>query len=69
MTTHSIIDAARRNLDDDVWDYVSGGAETETIDGHSIQPYYATLLAKDCGLTIDAAVSPESVILTAKRAG
>lgn len=30
MTTHSIIDAARRNLDDDVWDYVSGGAETET---------------------------------------
>lgn len=48
---------------------VLGGAEPESIDGHSIQPYYATLLAKDCGLTIDAAVSAESVILTAKRAG
>jgi isopentenyl diphosphate isomerase/L-lactate dehydrogenase-like FMN-dependent dehydrogenase len=30
MTTHAIIDAARANLDDDVWDYVAGAAETET---------------------------------------
>ena len=30
MTTHAIIDAARANLDDDVWDYIEGAAETET---------------------------------------
>jgi isopentenyl diphosphate isomerase/L-lactate dehydrogenase-like FMN-dependent dehydrogenase len=30
MTTHAVIDAARANLDDDVWDYIEGGAETET---------------------------------------
>jgi len=27
---HSIIDAARERLDDDLWGYVAGGAETET---------------------------------------
>jgi isopentenyl diphosphate isomerase/L-lactate dehydrogenase-like FMN-dependent dehydrogenase len=30
MTMHAIIDAARANLDDDVWDYIEGAAETET---------------------------------------
>ena len=29
-TTHAIIDAARARVSDDVWDYVAGGAETET---------------------------------------
>ncbi len=44
------------------------GSEPESIDGHSIQPYYATLLARDCGLTIEAATTPEAVTLTARRA-
>ncbi len=30
MTIHEIIDAARANLDDDVWDYIAGAAESET---------------------------------------
>ena len=29
-TLHDIIDAARENLDDDVWGYIAGGSETET---------------------------------------
>ena len=29
-TMHAIIDAARANLADDIWDYVAGAAETET---------------------------------------
>ena len=49
--------------------HVLGGADPESIDGHSIQPYYATLLAKDCGLTIEAVVAPSAVTLTARRAG
>ena len=43
------------------------GAEPETIDAHSIQPYYTALLAKECGLTIEAATAPESVTLIAAR--
>ncbi len=30
MTTSAIIDAARANVDDDVWDYIAGAAESET---------------------------------------
>ena len=29
-TTHEIIDAARANLDEDLWDFISGAAESET---------------------------------------
>jgi len=47
---------------------VLDGSEPETIDGHSIQPYYAMLLAKDCGLTIQAASTADSLTLTATRA-
>jgi histidine phosphotransferase ChpT len=44
------------------------GVEPESIDGHSIQPYYTTLLARECGLTIEATTTPDCVTLTAKRA-
>ncbi len=47
---------------------VLAGAEPETVDGHSIQPYYTMLLAKGCGLTIEAATTHDSVTLSAKRA-
>ena len=41
------------------------GAPIETIDAHSIQPYYATLLARECSMTIKAATGPDTVTLTA----
>ena len=41
------------------------GGEVEIIDGYSIQPYYTALLAKDCGMTVRTAASPESIVLTA----
>jgi histidine phosphotransferase ChpT len=41
------------------------GAPIETIDAHSIQPYYATLLARECGMTIKATTRPDAVTLTA----
>ncbi len=44
------------------------GARVETIDGHSIQPYYTNLLARDCGMTIEAVTGPELVTLIAARA-
>lgn len=30
LTLHQIVQAARRNLDDNAWDYIIGGADTET---------------------------------------
>jgi histidine phosphotransferase ChpT len=41
--------------------------EPETIDGHSIQPYYTKLLAKECGLTIEATTTPDCITLNARR--
>ena len=47
--------------------FLSGGS-IDTVDGHSIQPYYTTLLAKECGMIIRASNSPESITLTVRRA-
>ena len=44
---------------------LSSGATAEPIDGHSIQPYYATLLARECNATLTISTSPETVTLTA----
>ena len=44
--------------------FLSAGA-VETVDGHSIQPYYATLLARECGKIIRTSTTAESVVLTA----
>src|SRR5574337_490371 len=38
------------------------------VDAHSIQPYYATLLAEQAGMAIEVEQAPETVILTARRA-
>lgn len=43
------------------------GGPMETIDAHSIQPYYTTLLARECGMTIKASSAFELVTLTATR--
>jgi histidine phosphotransferase ChpT len=47
--------------------FLSGGS-VETVDGHSIQPYYAVLLARECGMTIKTSIAPDSVTLTANPA-
>ena len=37
------------------------GETTEPVDAHKIQPFYAGLLARDCGLTINMAAEPDAV--------
>ncbi len=44
--------------------FLTGGS-LETVDGHSIQPFYTALLAKDRGMFITVSTSAESVTLTA----
>jgi histidine phosphotransferase ChpT len=47
--------------------FLSGGP-VETVDAHSIQPYYTTLLARECGMSIKASTASDLVTLTAARA-
>ena len=47
---------------------LSSASSVEPIDGHSIQPYYTTLLARECHETLTTSTTPESVILTATPA-
>ena len=42
------------------------GDPIEMIDAHTIQPYYAMLLAEQCGMEIKASTSSESVTLVAQ---
>jgi histidine phosphotransferase ChpT len=37
------------------------GEAAEPVDAHKIQPFYASLLARDCGLTINMAAETDSV--------
>jgi histidine phosphotransferase ChpT len=45
---------------------LSGEAGEEALDAHRIQPFYAGMLAKACGLTASAALEGDAVVITAK---
>ena len=47
---------------------LAGGANGQSIDAHAIQPYYAGLLAKDCGLRATIATEGDAIIVTATAA-
>jgi len=42
------------------------GSPAQTVDAHGIQPLYAGILARDCGLTLSAAGDGATVVLTAR---
>jgi histidine phosphotransferase ChpT len=46
-------------------DLLSSAAAAETIDAHSIQPYFTTLLARECRMTLEASTAPQAVTLAA----
>jgi histidine phosphotransferase ChpT len=43
-----------------------GGNPAHTVDAHAIQPFYTGILARDCGLTVSAAVEGEAVVVAAQ---
>jgi len=45
---------------------LAGGSEGDTIDAHAIQPYYAGLLARACGLAATIAAEGESIVVAAR---
>jgi histidine phosphotransferase ChpT len=46
-------------------DILTNASPTEAIDGHSIQLFFTTLLARECQMTLSASTSPEAVTLKA----
>jgi histidine phosphotransferase ChpT len=45
---------------------LAGGAHGGTVDAHAVQPYYTSLLAKDCGLTVAATSEGEAIVVAAQ---
>lgn len=43
-----------------------GGSPAQPVDAHAIQPLYAGILARDCGLTLSATPEGEAVVVTAR---
>ncbi len=44
---------------------LAGDAGEEPIDAHRIQPFYAGLLARECGMQVSIALSGEAVVVSA----
>ncbi|MGH6671445.1 MAG: histidine phosphotransferase ChpT [Xanthobacteraceae bacterium] len=42
------------------------GSPAQNVDAHGIQPFYTGLLARDCGLSVTAALEGENVVVTAR---
>ncbi len=49
-------------------DFLTNAVPNEPIDGHSIQLYFTTLLARECHATLNVSTSPENVTLTVAAA-
>jgi histidine phosphotransferase ChpT len=45
-------------------DFLTNPVPNEPVDGHSIQFYYTTLLARECQATLSVSTAPETVTLT-----
>ncbi len=45
---------------------LAGTPEGHAIDAHAIQPYYAGLLAKDCGMTVNVAAEGDAIVVSAR---
>jgi histidine phosphotransferase ChpT len=45
---------------------LAGTSETGSIDAHAVQPFYAGLLARACGLTVTLAPEGEAIVVEAR---
>jgi histidine phosphotransferase ChpT len=52
-----------------VADLVAGRPESGVVDAHSIQPYFAGLVARECGMEVAITVEAESVTFEAQPTG
>jgi histidine phosphotransferase ChpT len=47
-------------------DLLAGGSHGGTVDAHAVQPYYTSLLAKECGLSVTAANEGDAIVVAAR---
>ncbi len=59
---------ANAKLSHNAADFLTNAVPNEPVDGHSIQLYYTTLLARECHSTLNVSTSPDNVILTVAAA-
>jgi histidine phosphotransferase ChpT len=59
---------ANARLSHNAADILTNAIPTQAIDGHSIQLYFTTLLARECQATLDVSTAPDAVTLTAAPA-
>jgi len=45
---------------------LAGGSHGGAVDAHAVQPYYTSLLARDCRLTVTAASEGEAIVVAAR---
>jgi histidine phosphotransferase ChpT len=45
---------------------LAGGSADHPVDAHAIQPFYTSLLAKNCGLSVAMAAEGDVVVVSAK---
>ena len=55
---------ANARLSHSAADFLTNAVPNEPVDGHSIQLYFTTLLARECQATLNVSTSPENVTLT-----
>ena len=59
---------ANARLSHSAADILTNAFPTEAIDGHSIQLYFTTLLARECQATLNVSTAQDTVTLTASPA-
>jgi len=55
---------ANARLSHSATDFLTNAVPNEPVDGHSIQFYFTTLLARECEATLNVSASPEIITLT-----
>jgi len=45
---------------------LAGTPESGAVDAHTIQPYFAGLVARECGMEVEVATSPEAITIAAR---
>ena len=64
MTMSVEAKGANARLSHSAADFLTNAAPNEPVDGHSIQLYFTTLLARECHSTLNVSTSPETVTVT-----
>ena len=64
LTMRVAAKGANAKLSHSAADFLTNAVPNEPVDGHSIQFYFTTLLARECQATLNVSTSPETVTLT-----